>query len=125
MSTSAHAFDAESLKRVIEGQRVTFSGRRLYQVVNVTVASPEWVFAVLTPGEAYGTYPIDEEAEKAYREWCKANAGDPLVDEVLADAYIMHVFTLVWSLPAKARIKNVVIRNEHPLVVSLGISPCS
>lgn len=122
---SAHAFDAEALKKVIEGQRITFSGRRLYQVVNVTVVSPAWAFAIVTPGEAYGTYPIDEAAEKAYREWCKANAGDPLVDEILADSYVMHVFTWVWSLPVTVKVKDVVIRNEYPLVASLGISPCS
>lgn len=121
---SAHAFDAEALRKVIEGQRITFSGRRLYQVVNATVVSPEWLVAVVTPGEAYGTYPIDEAAEKAYREWCTANARDPLVDEILADSYVMHVFTQVWSLPATVRIKNLVFRNEHPLVATMEVSPC-
>lgn len=122
---SAHGFDAESLRKVIEGQRITFSGRRLYQVVSATVANKEWLVALLTPGEAYGTYPVDEEAEKAYREWCTANARDPLVDEILADSYVMHVFTYVWSIPATVRVRNIVSRNDNPPVFTLEMSPCS
>ena len=122
---SAHGFDAESLRRVIEGQRVTFSGRRLYQVVSATAASKEWLVVLLTPGEHYGTYPVDEDAEKAYKVWCAANAGDPLVDEILADKYTMYVFTMVWSLPADVKVRNLVIRNEHPRVVTLEMSPCT
>jgi hypothetical protein len=121
---SAPVFDAESLRKVIEGQRITFSGRRLY-LVNSAVTTGEWVMAMLTPGEHYGTYPVDEEAEKAYREWCAANAGDPLVDEVFADRYIMYVFTYVWSLPAAVRVRNLIVRHENPPVVTLEMQPCS
>lgn len=122
---SGREFDAESLNKVIAGQRITFSGRRLYAVVSTVITPQKWLLAVLAPGEAYGMYPVDEEAEKAYRLWCAANAGDPIVDEVLADKYLMHVFTQVWSLPAMVQVRQVSLRNENPSVHSLEMRPCS
>lgn len=122
---SARAFDSESLQKVISGNQITFSGRRVYQVCSSMVTPQGWLIAVLAPGVCYGTYPVEEEAEKAYRAWCAANASDPLVDEILADKYIMHVFLQVWSIPASVQVRNVMLRSENPPVVSLEMRPCT
>lgn len=122
---SAHAFDAESLKKVIQGQLITFSGRRIYRVHRADLISRGWLQIMTLPEACYGAYTTGDEADKAHEEWCLANARDPLVDEILADRYNMCVLLQIWSLDAMVVARNPVIRHEEPKVMTLEIQPCT
>jgi hypothetical protein len=122
---SVPAFDAESLKKVIQGQLITFSGRRVYRVHRADLIPGGWLQIMTLPDECYGAYPTGEAADKAHEEWCRANARDPLVDEILADRYSMCVFLQIWSLEAMVAVRNPIIRNMEPKVMTLEIQPCT
>jgi len=76
------------------GILLTFTGRRVYSVrVDCTLDDGDPLAYILRPAEYFGAYPSSHEANKIYAKWCAANSSDPVVDEVLADRYLVHVLT--------------------------------
>lgn len=69
---------------------ITFSGRRYYTCVLLRQDSDSLTFG-LTPTDEFGAYPAVAAADETYRQWCRANASDPVVDEVLAETYRVAV----------------------------------
>lgn len=75
------------------GILLTFTGRRVYSIRRVEGTDWSVLAYVLRPAEYFGAYPSSPEANNIYSKWCAANSSDPVVDEVLADKYLVHVLT--------------------------------